>query len=196
MQNFLNVRQSVSGALIRAGRLILPEHAMGHGNLVHGMRFRNPFKGELFRNGTKIDEANGWNDVTVVGKNHLLDVTFGAAAPLTQVDPWYIGLINNTPTPSLSENDTMDSHAGWTELTDYSGNRKEWVDADAASKVKGTTTVSTFTINATVTIYGIFVCADASSSASSVVLWATGGFDSTLDAISSDELKVTYGIRT
>ena len=33
---------------------------------------------------------------------------------------WFIGLVNNTPTPSYAVADTMASHAGWVETTDYS----------------------------------------------------------------------------
>lgn len=169
------------------------------GGIVSEIDFRNPFIGELYRQTKsgrykKVAEAGGFNDVTVVGKNHMLDVTFGNSSPVTQVDPWYIGLINQSPTPTLSENDTLASHAGWSETTDYAGNRKAWDDANAASKIKGATSVSTFVMNATLTVHGIFVCAVATGT--SGVLWATGSFDVALPVISTDELRITYGIRT
>jgi hypothetical protein len=132
--------------------------------------------------------------VTVVGKNHLLDVTFGNSTPVTQIATWYIGLINNSPTPTLSENDTLASHSGWSEFTSYSGTRKAWDDANAASKIKGTTSVSTFTASGSGVVYGIFIA--SVTSGTSGILWATGAFDATVSLIASDDLKVSYGIRT
>ena len=157
------------------------------------LTFRNPFAVQLIRNGRIIAERQGHNGVTIVGKNHMLDVVFGNSTPVTQVNPWYIGLINQTPTPVLSENDTLASHAGWAELTAYSGTRKAWDDANASNKVKGTTTVSLFTMNATAEVHGIFVC--SVTSGTSGILWATGSFDSSLSVINTDELKITYGVR-
>ena len=31
---------------------------------------------------------------------------------------WYLGLVNNSPTPSYAAGDTLASHAGWVETTD------------------------------------------------------------------------------
>lgn len=193
--NNLNIRQVVGGFIERAGRRL-----RGRQTTEHCIRFRNPFTAALVRRqGCKMEPriiqmVSGFNDVTVVGKNHLLDVVFGNSSPVTQIDPWYIGLVNDTPSPVFDEDDTLSSHAGWTELTDYSGSRKAWDDANASAKVKGTTTVSTFGINATVTVNGIFIC--SVSSGTSGILWATGSFDETVDAINGDDLKVTYGLRT
>lgn len=193
----LNIRQFIGKQLVRGGHLLLGKKSP----FVHSqIRFRNPFSGMLIRRmGVKMEPrviqmVHGWNDVTVVGKNHMLDVTFGNATPVTQIDPWYIGLINNSPSPVLSENDTLASHAGWSELTGYTGNRKAWVDADAAAKVKGTTTVATFVMNATQTVNGIFIAGADTGTAS--ILWATGSFDEVVDVINTDELKISYGIRT
>lgn len=189
MRSGLNIRQVIGHKLIRGGQLLL-----GCPGAVHDLKFDNRFTAGLYRRGRLIKTFQGHNDVTVVGKNHLLDVTFGNTSPVTQIDPWYIGLINNTPAPVLSENDTLASHSGWSELTAYSGNRKAWVDANAASKIKGTTTVATFTFNASGTAYGILIAGVDTGTGS--VLWATGAFDEVVDFVISDELKVSYGIRT
>lgn len=162
--------------------------------MLHDINFRNPFFARLIRDGRVIQRVRGYNGVVTVGKNHMLDVTFGAATPVTQIDPWYIGLISNSPTPSLAEADTLASHAGWSEFSSYSGGRKEWSDGDAASKNKNSSAVSTFSITGSGSIYGLFVC--GASSGTSSVLWATGAFSSVLSVISGDEIRVTYGIRT
>lgn len=198
MKEKLTISQKIGVQLIRAGQLFVESNKRTRG-LSNELRFRNPFAAQLIRRmGVKkeprvIQVVQGFNDVTVVGKNHLLDVTFGNSSPVTQIDPWYIGLVNNTPAPVFSENDTLASHAGWTEWTSYTGDRKAWTDANAASKIKGTDTVSTFVMGATGTINGIFIA--SVDTGTSGILWATGSFDETVDVVSSDELKITYGIR-
>jgi hypothetical protein len=187
--DILNMRQKIGVSLIRAGRSIL----LPNRSIEHNLQFTNPFVVQLIRKGKVIKTAYGLNGVTVVGKNHMLDVTFGNSSPVTQVTPWYIGLINNSPTPVLSENDTLASHTGWTEWTSYSGNRVAWDDANAANKIKGTTTVSAFTISATGTLYGIMIASVASGT--SGILWATGAFDTTLDVVNTDVINVTYGVK-
>lgn len=205
--NSLNIRQSIGHMLIRGGEMISGQKLETTRPRISDrvvaeslIRFRNPFSAALVRRmGVKMEPrvikvVNGWNDVVTVGKNHLLDVTFGNSSPVTQIATWYIGLINNSPLPVLAAGDTLGSHSGWSEWTDYSGNRKAWDDADSASGIKGTTSVSTFTISADGTIYGIFVCSVASTTTG--ILWATGAFDETVDVQNADDLKVTYGIRT
>lgn len=156
------------------------------------MEFHNLFWAELWRGDELIMRTGGLNGVVTEGRNYMLNCMFGAGTPVSQVDPWYIGLINNSPTPSLSASDTLASHASWTELTDYTGNRQFWTDADAASGSKGTTTVSTFPMLGTYNVYGIMVCSVASGT--SGVLWATGAFDSVIPVLNGDNLKVGYSV--
>ena len=148
------------------------------------------FNAEVHRGGRLITEVPGKNQITTVGKNHILDVTFGNSSPVTQVATWYIGLINNTPTPTLLTSDTLASHSGWSETTAYSGTRKAWDDANASSGSKGVNAVSTFTMNATVTVYGIFIC--SVTSGTSGTLWSAGAFASPISLVNADDLKVTY----
>ena len=54
------------------------------------------------------------------GLNSVLNVYFNAA---TQISTWYIGLITGPGT--LNAADTLASHAGWTEGTNYTGTRLE-----------------------------------------------------------------------
>lgn len=184
----LSFKQMIGYQLIKAGRLLLPEK-----NIVQSLQWNNPIGAQLFVGGRLIQTVGGHNGVTVVGKNHILDVYFGNATPVTQIDPWYIGLIKQSPTPVLSENDTLASHAGWTEATGYSGNRKEWDDADAASKIKGTTAASTFVFTGDDTIHGLFIASAATGTTG--ILWATGSFDTPVAVTNTAELKITYGLR-
>lgn len=192
--DYIRMGQDVGFSVMRNGLPHLRRLVEGvQKPIIHDLRFSNPFQCMHIRHGRVLGVYTGFNDVTVVGKNHLWDVTFGNSTPVTQVGTWYIGLINQSPTPTLSENDTLASHAGWSETTAYSGNRKAWDDTNAASKIKGTTTPSEFTMNSTLSVHGIFIA--SVSSGTSGILWATGSFDASVPVISSDVLRITYGLR-
>lgn len=137
-----------------------------------------------------ITEWTSRNGTTIEGKNHLLDVYFGGTTPVTT---WYIGLIDNAGFSSLAEADTLASHAGWTELTQYTGDRKEWVDAAAASKVKGTTTDASFTFSADKTTYGSFLC--GASTGTSAKLFNTSAFSSPQVIGNGSILDVSYSVQ-
>jgi hypothetical protein len=79
---------------------------------------------------------------------------------------WFIGLVNNTPTPSYAVTDTMASHAGWDETTDYSGSNRATATFGTATddnpsvisnSVASGGTVASFSITGTVTIDGAFL---------------------------------------
>lgn len=158
-------------------------------------RHKGIFTVEQYRKGRLLKTVKAFNDITTEGKNHLLDVVFGAAAPVTQVDPWYIGLIDNAGFAALLDADTLPSHTGWTEYTNYTGNRQAWSDADASGGSKANSSTSDFTISGatgTETVYGIFLAAVATGTAG--VLMTTAAFDATIDVVNSDILKVAYTI--
>jgi hypothetical protein len=188
MRHTLNFRQKIGVMLERAGRSI-QKHAGGVLSVQHQLVYRNRFDVAVVRDGEIISRTFGWNDVTAIGKTTNLDVMFHNA---TQIHPWYIGLINNTPTPVLSENDTSSSHSGWVEFTGYTGNRQEWDEAAAAAKAITSATTSDFPITSAATIYGIFI--DSLATTTAGTLWATGGFDASQAVVSGDTLKITYGL--
>lgn len=187
----------VGNALVRAGK------ALGASDFIHPQTdkidFVGTFTAEVYRPmGVKMQSRlvavhHGHNDPTTEGVNRLWDTFFGKGTPVTQIDPWYIGLINNSPSPVTAQADTLASHTGWSEFSSYSGNRKAWVDADAASRAKGTTSVSSYSITASGDIYGIFLA--SVSSGTSGILWNTGAFSTIPSVINGDTLNVTYGIR-
>jgi hypothetical protein len=149
---------------------------------------------ELFDKQNKlIDSWESKNGTTIVGKNHILGVTFGGSGEAAQISPWYIGLIDNAGSPTLDEADTLASHSGWTEATAYTGNRHEWVDAAAASKIKATTTASAFVASSTLSIYGAFLCSAATGT--SGVLMNTTAFDAVRAVPNGSTLNVSYSIQ-
>jgi len=116
---------------------------------------------------------------------------------------WYIGLVNNSPTPSYSVTDTMASHAGWTETTAYSGSNRATATFGTAttanpSVIANTTgtggTVASFSITGTVTIDGAFLTATQSNSSNTGVLFSVAAFEAPGDrsVVNGDTLNVTY----
>lgn len=112
------------------------------------------------------------NIVVNEGLNHLLDVTLSGA---TQDTTWFVGLTDGTPT--VAAGDTLASHAGWVEVTDYSeSNRVAWVDAGASSQsVSNTASPAEFTIDDdAITVGGAFLA--GVNTGTSGVLYAAGAF--------------------
>ena len=104
----------------------------------------------LDKDGNVKWEEEKKNLIVTEGLNHILDVTFHAD---TQVTTWYIGL-KGSGTPAAG--DTMASHATWSEITDYSGDRKEWTEGAASSGSMTNSSSVDFSITGTATIAGAF----------------------------------------
>ncbi len=175
-------------------------------SMISSLLFDNRFKVEHYRGGKLIGVYEGCNDITTEGKNFLLDVMFGNT---TAANPWYIGLINNSPTPTLAATDAYDDINGandWTEFTNYeisaAAVRGTWDEGAASGGSMTNSTPITCVIQAGGgTVYGIFVCglgANASvhgDHANDGKLWATAPFSGgAVTLSSSDELKITYTV--
>lgn len=153
---------------------------------------------EQWRDGKLIATRDVHNDVTTQGMNYLLDCGFGGNS-ISQLANWYIGLINNSPTPTLLAADTLASHTGWVELvpgTDYTGDRQAWTIGAAASGVKVSSSVTSFSILTTKTVYGILMASAATGT--SGTLWSTAQFvdgsnnPAPMAFVNGDTLKVSY----
>lgn len=135
-----------------------------------------------------------WSDtaknlVTDVGLNHILDVVLHGS---TAVSPWYMGLKN---AGEVAAADTLVSHSGWTENANYTGDRKEYVEAAASSKsTTNSANKASFAISVNAqTIDGAFICSVASGTTGILLCAAdfTGG-EKTCD--NGDTLQVEYSI--
>lgn len=133
-----------------------------------------------------------WSDhidnlVVNEGLNHILDILFVSATG--QVDPWYVGLTDGTPT--IATGDTMLSHVGWAEDANYAGVRKAYIDVRSGQSVDNSASKASFAINATTTIGGAFMNSDDSATAGTLLCAGafTGGDRS---VVSGDILNVTY----
>lgn len=150
------------------------------------------FRARIFRKKRLLRTIYGHNDITTVGKNHLLDTVFHEGTPVTT---WYIGLVDNAAFASFLVTDTLASHSGWSELvpgTDYTGDRLEWNEAAASAGSITSSSSTTFPMLTTKTVYGILIASVASGT--SGVLFATGAFDSTISVVNGDDLKVDYTV--
>ena len=126
------------------------------------------------------------NLITTVGLNHILDTQFHAG---TAVTTWYIGL-KGAGTPAAG--DTMASHATWSEITDYSGDRKEWTEGAASAGSMTNASSVDFSITGTATIAGAFL--NTASTGTAGTLYGVVDFSSARSVISGDTLQVTVTV--
>jgi hypothetical protein len=129
------------------------------------------FDFKLFgRDGALVRQWSCPNGVTYDGMSYMLEAGFLGSSPLTS---WQIGLIDGGGSPALSINDTMDSHAGWDENTDYASYpvRPAWlaINEGNATAVNALAAAS-FVMTSDATIYGSFLVS------SSGVLYSTCEF--------------------
>lgn len=110
---------------------------------------------------------------------------------------WYIGLVNGTSaSTTFSGGDTLATHAGWEENTDYVGNRKAASFSAATladpSNINNSASAASFTMNATANIAGAFLTNVASGT--SGLLFSAADFQAPGDrsVVSGDVLNITY----
>jgi len=109
---------------------------------------------------------------------------------------WYLGLVNNSPSPTYAAGDTLASHATWSETTDYSGSRKAVTFGVATtadpSVISNTASPASFSITGTVTVAGAFL--SSAITGTSGILFSVSSFQSpgARAVVSGDTLSVTY----
>ena len=144
------------------------------------------------------DGVEKWSDtfhnlVMNGGLANMNGVYFAASAQSTT---WYLGLVTGPgSSTTYAAADTLASHAGWTENTDYTGNRKAVTFGSATSAnpsvITNSASPSSFAMTGTATIAGAFLC--NVSSGTSGVLFSAGDFTGGDKSVASgDTLNVTY----
>jgi hypothetical protein len=111
---------------------------------------------------------------------------------------WYLGLITGPGSgTTIAAGDTLASHAGWTEFTDYTGNRKAVTFGSATladpSVIDNSGSPNAFVITAPGgTVAGAFLASVATGS--SGILFSASDFQSPGDraVVAGDTLNVTY----
>lgn len=146
-------------------------------------------KGQFYfthlRDGKVLRKWKSKNRIVNEGINKTLDCLFSGAA---QIDPWYVGLLQSSPSISAS-----DGIGDLTEFTNYTGNRKEFVETRSAQTVDNSASKASFTINAdSQTIGGAFLFSAATGSAGTLLCASafTGGDKTGFDT--DDVLEIAY----
>ena len=121
-----------------------------------------------------------------------------ALTSTTQITTWYIGLYGAGASNTPAAGDTMSSHAGWTEVTPYSGTRPAATFTAATnanpSVVTNTASPASFSITSTQTVGGAFLVSNSTAGGSTGTLFSAADFQSPGDrsVVNGDTLNVTY----
>lgn len=130
------------------------------------------------------------NGIPTTALNDILDTYFRNGSPSAT---WHALLIGSDSFTALAATDTMSSHSGWTENTDYDeATRPQWDPPAASGGTLNNTTSMEFTMNAVVTIVGIGISTSSTKSGSSGVLFSTGLFDQEQTLAIGEVLRVYY----
>jgi len=112
---------------------------------------------------------------------------------------WYIGLVQGPASgTSFAAGNTMSSHSGWTEDTNYSGNRKTATFGTATtadpSVINNSASPAQFSMTGTTTIAGAFLTNDPTKGDTTGILFSASDFQSPGDrsVVNGDVLNVTY----
>lgn len=161
------------------------------------------FTGTVFmkhsRNGRVIYQEVSKNLIVDEGLNHFLNVVMGATA---KISTWYVGIFTNNVTPAAADVPATELGAAGTygegQDADYDlplTNKPEYIDAPATAKVMSNSgTPASFTIAATITVYGAFISSVAAKTATTGTLLAAKKFDASRAVIDNDVLTVQYDI--
>ena len=138
----------------------------------------------LDRNGVEKWRECVPNLIVNQGLNDLLDKYLKGSS---YTAAWHVGLKG---AGTIAAGDTLASHAGWTEITAYTGDRKSLVLGSVASQsVSNTASPASFAINGTATVAGAFICVGATGTGG--ILYGTADFGTSRSVIDGDTLNVT-----
>lgn len=122
-----------------------------------------------------------------------------ALTSVAQITSWYLGLYGAGASNTPAAGDTMSSHAGWTEVVDYSNATRvaaTFATATTAnpSVVTNSASPAAFNINGTTTVGGAFLTSGSAKSGTTGTLFSAADFGSPGDrsVVSGDTLSVTY----
>ena len=148
----------------------------------------------LDKDGNLKWEADMTNLVVNTGLQDMNNKYFKGS---TYTAAFYLGLVTGPASATTyAAADTLASHAGWTEFTNYSGSRKAVTfgtpTTAAPSVIDSTGSPSSFAITGTAVVAGAFICTVASGT--SGILFSEADFDSPGDrsVVNGDTLNVSY----
>ena len=143
-----------------------------------------------------VDGSLRWEDdapnlVVTVGRNDLFD-KYLAGSGYTAA--WYMGLITSVAYTGAAAGDTMASHAGWVESSNYSAaNNPAMTWNVAAAGNKASNGAISFSINANFTVVGPILKTTDIKAGNTGVLYSAGAFSGGNKVVQNgDTLTVTY----
>jgi len=127
------------------------------------------------------------NLVVNEGLQYMLDTSFMGSA---QVSTLFLGLAGATPSAGAAH--TLAVHSGWTEVTAYSGNRKEWVKVRSSQTLSNSASKGSFSIDTNDTTCGGALVSTVSTGTAGklICVGAFTGGNKTAD--SGDTVEVQY----
>ena len=136
------------------------------------------------------------NLVVNVGLKDMNDKYFTGSA---YTAGWFLGLYGAAATNDPAAGDTMASHAGWTEVTDYTEATRPACTFGAAttadpSVISNSASVAVFSIDDTVTVGGAFLTSNSTKGGTTGTLFSAADFQSPGDrsVVNGDVINVTY----
>ena len=142
------------------------------------------------RNGKVIYKEDIENLVCDEGLTHILDILFKSGV---QVTSWYLGIFEANYTPAVDDT-AANIATRCTESTAYTEAARVAFTAGAiaSNAVSNSASRATFTINATKTMYGVFLVSTSTKSGTLGTLLSVAKFTTARAVIAGDELLVTY----
>jgi hypothetical protein len=141
-------------------------------------------------------ESQSHNLVVNVGLKDMNDKYFSGSG---YTATWYIGLYGAASSNNPAAGDTAASHAGWTEVTNYSQSTRPQASFGAAttadpSVISNSASPATFSITGTVTVGGAFLISNDTKGGTTGVLFSASDFQTPGDraVVNGDTLTVTY----
>ena len=154
------------------------------------LAFKNIYHFECFDSEGNLKwEETVKNLVVNVGLDDILDKYYKGS---TYTAAHYVGLVSATPT--IAAADTMASHAGWTEIADYSESVRQTLTLGTVSSqsVSNTASKAVFSINGTASVGGAFVTTNDTKSGTTGTLVGAAAFTTgNRSVLSGDTLNVT-----
>lgn len=154
---------------------------------------RGKFYGELYRKDELIERIEFSNLVMTAAKDYMFNAGFNAAS---QISNWYLGLIDAGTFSAIAGTNTMASHSGWTEFTNYTeAVRQAWTKGTSVLATITGATVASFTIGTGGgTLAGGFVASSSALNATSGTLWSAGQFGAAVPVVAGDVFRLNYSL--
>ncbi len=129
------------------------------------------------------------NLVVTIGLEHILDGLFALGG--VEANPhYYLGMTDASPT--IVAGDTLASHVGWDEVTDYSEiTRREFLEARTGLTVDNSASKATFSIIGTATVGGAFICS-VDTGTTGLLLAASAFANGDKPVTAGDTVEVQY----